>query len=286
MNEKTVRAALRGLIERSMVARTERPGTTNVHEVNPPSTWKDPSQKKGDPQNRESQKKGDHPSHETGEDPSQKKGWASKGYPLEGYPLEGSYSVVEIEISTAPPWWRGRVKLGLLGPLARRRATKLPGDHPARSERHLRYRKAAEWSLDLLLQAEEAIESFRVPSAVRRKADRDRLGLLKNWQDIFRLLEEQDCHDWSNVRYAIHWLFTQSDWLREGYIASMGSLRNKTSSGDQTKFEAILTQAQADSSYDGPNDEGQIGRDGRAEFGPAQRFERNRRAARRAVAAG
>jgi hypothetical protein len=194
--------------------------------------------------------------------------------------------VVEIEISTEPPWWENRVVLGLKMPAYRRVRSGLPDDHPARSDRHLRYRKAAEWSLRLLLQAEEAIESFRVPAAVRRKAERNRIELLKDWQDIFRLLEEQDRHEWSDVRYAIYWLFTESDWLREGYIASMGSLRKKTSSGDQTKFESILTQARADSSYDGPSANGRIGGANRDDESPAERFERNRRAARRAVAAG
>jgi hypothetical protein len=200
-----------------------------------------------------------------------------------------SQGMVE-KISTAPtecsmwdslPGWIGR-----LPPGHHALREELPDDHPARSERHLRYRKAAEWSLRLLEQAEEAIESFRVPSAVRRKAGRDRLGLLQSWADVFRLLQEQGDFEWAEVRYAVHWLFTQSDWLREGYIASVGSLRAKTTSGDQTKFEAILTQALADSSYDGPSSNGRIGGDGRADEDPAQRFERNRRAARRAVAAG
>jgi hypothetical protein len=209
------------------------------------------------------------------------------------YPLPFSFphnsslsgSVVE-KISTAPTenslagWIRG------LPPGHSSLRSELPTDHPARSERHLRYRKAAEWSLRLLLQAEGAIESFRVPSSVRRKAERNRLGLLEDWQDIFRLLEEQDRHDWSDIRYAIFWLFTESDWLREGYIASMGSLRKKTSSGDQTKFESILTQARADSSYDGPSKNGRIGGHDRSDESVAERFERNRRAARRAVAAG
>jgi hypothetical protein len=164
--------------------------------------------------------------------------------------------------------------------------TELPDDHPARSERHLRYRKAAEWSLELLLRAEGAIESFRVPSAVRRKADGDRLGLLQSWADVFRLLQEQDSFEWSEIRYAIHWLFTESDWLREGYIASVGSLRKKTSSGTQTKFESILTQAKADSSYDGPDQPAKVG-DGpdRSDESLAERLKRNRRAARSAVAA-
>lgn len=194
-------------------------------------------------------------------------------------------SVVEIAISTPPPERLDEVGIGWLPPRHHALSETIPGDHPARSERHLRYRKAAEWSLRLLLQAEDAIESFRVPAAVRRKADRNRLGLLEDWEDIFRLLDEQDRHDWSDVRYAIYWLFTESDWLREGYIASMGSLRKKTSSGDQTKFESILTQARADSSYDGPSGNGRIGGDDRSDESIEERFERNRRAARRAVAA-
>lgn len=164
--------------------------------------------------------------------------------------------------------------------------TEIPDDHPARSERHLRYRKAAEWSLDLLLKAEGAIESFRVPSAVRRKAESDRLGLLQSWADVFRLLQEQDSFEWDEIRYAIHWLFTESDWLREGYIASVGSLRKKTSSGTQTKFESILTQAKADASYDGPDQPAEVGGgQDRSDESLAERFERNRRAARSAVAA-
>ena len=195
-----------------------------------------------------------------------------------------SQCVVE-KISTAPrekslAGWVGGLPIG--HPALR---TEIPEDHPARSERHLRYRKAAEWSLSLLEQAEGAIESFRVPSAVRRKAEQDRLGLLQDWADIFRLLQEQDGVEWSEVRYAVHWLFTQSDWLREGYIASIGTLRKKTSSGDQTKFEAILTQARADSSYDGPSSNGRIGGTDRADESPAERFERNRDAALRAVTA-
>lgn len=192
---------------------------------------------------------------------------------------------VVAKIATAPPpetpdGWVGGLQPG--HPALRE---SIPEDHPARSERHLRYRKAAEWSLELLEQAEDAIESFRLPSSVRKKERRDRLGLLEDWADIFRLLQEQDDVEWSEIKYAIHWLFTQSDWLREGYIASIGSLRRKTRGGDRTKFEAILTQARADSSYDGPDAGGSIGDQHRDES-PGERFERKRRAARRAVTAG
>lgn len=301
MHPDTVRRALRTLEEASMITRTPRPGTTSKHQERPPEEWHltaleadYPSEKdggegcenEGGDKYHPSENYGGDPCESNGVDPPENNGGASKGTPLEGTPLEGSYSVVEIEISTEPPWWENRVVLGLKMPAYRRVRSGLPDDHPARSDRHLRYRKAAEWSLRLLLQAEEAIESFRVPAAVRRKAERNRIELLKDWQDIFRLLEEQDRHEWSDVRYAIYWLFTESDWLREGYIASMGSLRKKTSSGDQTKFESILTQARADSSYDGPSANGRIGGANRDDESPAERFERNRRAARRAVAAG
>ena len=301
MHEDTVRKALKALSEASMISRTKRPGTTTLHEEKPPSQWQlsslsrnDPSDKdggvraenEGGDKNHPCENEGGDPCENEGGDPCENEGGASKGYPLEGNPLEGSYSVVEIEISTAPSWWGSRVSLGLQLPISRRLEDKIPDEHPARSERHLRYRKAAEWSLRLLLRAEDVIESFQVPAAVRRKAERDRLALLEDWQDIFRLLEEQDRYEWTDVRYAIYWLFTESDWLREGYIASMGSLRKKTSSGDQTKFESILTQAQADSSYDGPSTTGRIGGDDRRDESPAERFDRKRRAARRAVASG
>jgi len=208
-------------------------------------------------------------------------------------PLHSSYTPdstsiseeVVAKIATAPPTETPDGWIGGLPPGHPSLKISLPGDHPARSERHLRYRKAAEWSLELLEEAEDAIESFRLPSSVRKKERRDRLGLLKGWADIFRLLQEQDGVEWSEIKYGIHWLFTQSDWLREGYIASIGSLRRKTRGGDRTKFEAILTQARADSSYDGPDAGGSIGDQHRDES-PGERFERKRRAARSAVTAG
>ena len=278
MNEKTVRRALKALRDRSMVERTKRPGTTSIHEVKPPSEWTEPLPDQGDPQNRDFQKKGDHP--------SQKKGGPSKGYPLEGNPLEGSYSAPEIEISGTPPWSRTAVERLFLGPTNPRRKTSLPDDHPAVSERHLRYRRAADWSLRHLRQAEDAIESFRIPSTLRRKINDDENAVIEGWSDTFRLLQEQDDYEWSEVRYAIHWLFTQSDWLREGYIASISSLRKKTRGGERTKFDVILMQSEADSSYDGPSAGGTIGDESaKHEESRREEFERKRAVARRAVGA-
>lgn len=145
---------------------------------------------------------------------------------------------------------------------------------------------ASKWSLELLVKAEDAIESFRMPSTLRRKIERDRIGVIEDWSDTFRLLEEQDEYSWDEVRYGIHWLFTQSDWLREGYLASMASLRKKTRSGDRTKFDVILTQAKADEHYHGPDDVGRVGGRDRSDESLEERVERNYKAARRAVAEG
>jgi hypothetical protein len=146
---------------------------------------------------------------------------------------------------------------------------------------------AAQWSLRHLRQAGDAIESFRIPSTLRRKIGSDRQGVIEDWSDTFRLLQEQDGFEWAEIRYAIHWLFTQSDWLREGYIASIGSLRKKTQSGERTKFDVILTQAEADSSYDGPSAGGTIGDgDRHREESRREEYERKRAVARRAVGAG
>jgi hypothetical protein len=145
---------------------------------------------------------------------------------------------------------------------------------------------AARWSLRHLQQAEDAIESFRIPSMLRRKINDDENAVIEAWSDTFRLLQEQDGYEWGEVRSAIHWLFTQSDWLREGYIASIGSLRRKTRGGERTKFDVILTQAEADSSYDGPLAGGTIGsRNGHREESRQEEFERKRAVARRAVGA-
>jgi hypothetical protein len=150
----------------------------------------------------------------------------------------------------------------------------------------LRYRRAADWSLRHLRQAENAIESFRIPSTLRRKIDENESGVIEDWSDTFRLLQEQDGFEWAEIRHAIHWLFTQSDWLREGYIASISSLRKKTQGGERTKFDVILTQAEADSSYDGPSAGGTIGdSDQHREESRREEFERKRAVARRAVGA-
>jgi hypothetical protein len=193
--------------------------------------------------------------------------------------------VVE-KISTAPPapsssgWIRG------LPPGHPALREEIPSDHPARSERHLQYHLAAQWSLRHLRQAEDAIESFRIPSTLRRKIDDDEHAVIEDWSDTFRLLQEQDDFDWDQIRHAIHWLFTESDWLREGYIASIGSLRKKTRGGERTKFDVILTQAEADSSYDGPSAGGTIGsRNGHREESRREEYERKRAVARRAVGA-
>ncbi len=202
------------------------------------------------------------------------------------FPHDSSLSVDVVEkISTAdsarsPAGW-----IGGLPPGHHALRAVIPKDHPARSERHLQYHMAAQWSLRLLQDAEDAIKSFRIPSMLRRKIDRDEQAVVEDWRDTFRLLQEQDDYEWDEVRYAIHWLFTQSDWLREGFIASIGTLRKKTRSGDRTKFDVILTQAEADSSYDGPDSRRPVGGSDRDES-PEERFARKRRAARRAVASG
>jgi hypothetical protein len=159
------------------------------------------------------------------------------------------------------------------------------------SERHLRYRLAADTSINLLQQAEDVISSFRVPAAVRRKMDRDRSSLVRDYANVFRLLEEQDGYEWPEITYALNWLFTRSDWLRNGYIASINSLRAKTRSGEQTKFESILTQALSDDGYTGPEDARDIGskteRDNeRRDENLEERFERIYAIASRAVRAG
>lgn len=170
--------------------------------------------------------------------------------------------------------------------------SELPADHPAVSKRHLRYHMAADWSIKLMEQAEEAIESYRIPSAVRRKLDRDRHEVVQDYATTYRLLEEQDGYDWDSIRTGIHWLFTESDWLRNGYIASVNALRRKTRSGDRTKFDVILTQAKADHDYEGPNSKAEVSsktdrkrRGKRDDESLKERYERNYAAALRAVRA-
>lgn len=168
----------------------------------------------------------------------------------------------------------------------------LPSDHPAVSARHLRYHMAADWSIKLMEKAEAAIESYRIPSAVRRKLDRDRHEVVQDYATTYRLLEEQDGYEWEEVRFGIHWLFTQSDWLRDGYIASVNALRRKTRSGDRTKFDVILTQAKADNDYEGPNSKAEVSsktdrkqRGKRDDESLEERYQRNYEAALRAVSA-
>ena len=168
--------------------------------------------------------------------------------------------------------------------------SELPADHPAVSERHLRYHMAADWSIKLMEQAEEAIESYRIPSAVRRKLDRDRHEVVQDYATTYRLLEEQDGYEWEEVRTGIHWLFTESDWLRNGYIASVNALRRKTRSGDRSKFDVILTQAKADNDYTGPDSKAEVGsktdrkqRGKRDDESLEERYQRNYQAALRAV---
>ena len=173
----------------------------------------------------------------------------------------GKESVREVACapSRAPAHLERLGWVGWLPPGHEALRSELPANHPAVSERHLRYWQAARTSIELLRQAEEAIESFRIPAMVRRKMERDPYGLTRDYADIFRLIEEEDGYPWSEIQYAMNWLFTRSDWLRNGYIASIASLRKKTRSGEQTKFEAILTQAHADDGYQGPDEAAEVG---------------------------
>ena len=127
MHSDTVRAGLKTLRRAQMIETVDRPGTTNIHRVNPPSEWSltvleedHPSEKEGGVEdNNPSENDGGveshpcdkdggagceneggdkyHPSDNDGGDPcemngdhpSENKGGASKGTPLEGTPLEG-----------------------------------------------------------------------------------------------------------------------------------------------------------------------------------------------------
>lgn len=269
MHEDTIRSATKTLKERGFINTEKRPGTTNKHVANPPSQWRveeddpcenqggDPSEKEGGANFHPCENQGGDPWEIYGGHPPENQGGASKGYPLEGTPLEGT-GVVETTSGLNPPGEVEGIWIGWLPPRHPALLEPIPDDHPARSERHLRYRLAAEWSLDLMLEAEDKFVEFRVPSSVKRKAKNDRLDVLQKWADVFRLLQEQDGFEWDEIRYAIHWLFTQSDWLRNGYIGSIRSLRRKTQSGDRTKFEAIWSQARGDDGYHGPNQPGSV----------------------------
>lgn len=124
MHPDTVRKALKTLIQADMVARTDRPGTTNMHEVCRPESWdlialeedhpsdNDGGVQDGDPCENDggvgceneggdkfhpSDNDGGDPCEMNGDHPSDNDGGASKGYPLEGNPPEGAKEGDEVE---------------------------------------------------------------------------------------------------------------------------------------------------------------------------------------------
>ena len=72
--------------------------------------------------------------------------------------------------------------------------------------------------------------------------------------DTLRLLHTADKQPWDTIGVIV--LHAASVWKPKGYIGSPASLRENTASSDQKKWEAILSQINADHTpTDDPIDE-------------------------------
>lgn len=125
----------------------------------------------------------------------------------------------------------------------------------------------------------DRLDSLGALSGVVRKQvkRRGREGIVQEWADVFRLLQEQDGWSQEQITETMKWLLqADNKWIQNRWIQSAVTLRVRTQGGDKTRFEAIYNQAKADGN----------GKHKRTDESPDEAFQRLLRATSGAFAPG
>lgn len=108
---------------------------------------------------------------------------------------------------------------------------------------------ASNWNYQAAQAMIQRLASLDALSGIVKKQVKQRgeEHVIQEWADVFRLLQSQDGWKTEQITFAMRWVLQPDNkWVKKRWLQSATSLRQRTGSGDKTKFEAIYNQAVTD----------------------------------------